>query len=105
MAAASFAVLLFTTHGYIAARRAVFDPVPASQRAVVLLPNRELHLWWWPDVPAAALDLTRNGIDYSGRVLYARGDVPDAAGRACRLPGRAVFRWEEPGRLVPVACR
>ena len=100
---ASFGVLLITTHGYIAARRAVFDPAPVK-RAVVLVPDRTLRLWWWPDISAPALDFTRNDIDYRGKVLYALGDVPDAAQRACRLSGRTVFRWEEPGRLIPVAC-
>jgi len=102
--AASFCVLLVAAHGYIAARRAVFDPAPPSKRAVVLVPDRQLHRWWWPEIPAPALDFTRNDIDYSGKVLYALGNVPDAAERACRLSGRAVFRWEEPGRLARVAC-
>jgi hypothetical protein len=105
-AAAAFCVLLVTTHSYIAARRAVFLATPAASRSVVLLPDRSIEKYWWPapGIPASNLDFTRNDVDYDGAVLYARGDVPDAVPRACALPGRKVFRWQAPDRLVPVIC-
>jgi uncharacterized membrane protein YhaH (DUF805 family) len=105
-AAAAFCVLLVTTHGYIAARRAVFDATPPASRSVVLLPNRSIEKYWWPapGLAAPSLDFTRNDIDYDGPVLYARGNLPDAVARACALPGRQVFRWQAPDRLVPVTC-
>lgn len=102
--AAGFCILLATTHGYIAARREVFDVQPPAARAVVLLPNRMLQRWWWPELPAPSRDFTRNDINYSANVLYGLGILPDAVARACRLPDRAVFRWEAPGHLVRVPC-
>jgi hypothetical protein len=50
------------------------------------------------------MDFTRNDIDYSDKVLFGRGDLADAVERACRLKGREVLRWEQPGRYVPVVC-
>jgi hypothetical protein len=99
-------VLLVTTHSYIAARRAVFHATPPASRAVVLLPDRWIEKYWWPapGVYATGLDFTRNNIAFDGPVLYALGDVPDAVPRACALPGRTVFRWQAPDRLVPVNC-
>ena len=41
-AAAAFCILLATTHGYIAARREVFDVQPPVARAVVLLPDKDV---------------------------------------------------------------
>jgi hypothetical protein len=58
----------------------------------------------------AAFDLTRNGIDYSGSVLY--GLDPGEAGHCApgaRLPGRTtyLYRWdhaEGDGDLRPLSC-
>jgi hypothetical protein len=103
-AIASFGTLLVTTHGYMAERRTVLDFPAPSARTVVLIPKRELRRWWWPGIPAPAMDFTRNDIDYSDKVLFGRGDLADAVERACRLKGREVLRWEQPGRYVPVVC-
>ncbi|MDR3530339.1 MAG: hypothetical protein P4L90_07295 [Rhodopila sp.] len=106
-AAGAFCVLLITTHAYIAARRAIYDVPQPESRAIVLLPNRSLTVWPWQGrkIDAPNLDFTRNGIDYNAKVLYGRDNSPDAVSRACQLDDREVFRWEEPGRLVRVACR
>ncbi len=105
-AAGAFCVLLVTTHAYIEARRAVFDAPLPQARAIVLIPDRQLTMWWWQiaPIPALSLDFTRNGIDFSAPVLYGRADLPDAFQRACRQEGRDVFQWEPPGRMVQVVC-
>jgi len=58
----------------------------------------------------AGYDLTRNGIDYDGGVLYGQ-HLNDAAscGAASRFPDRPpyVYRWDRSagrGRLVPLEC-
>ena len=106
-AAAGFCVLLLTTHAYIDARRAVFDTAPPPGRAVVLVPNRWLWLWPWQRVPlpAANRDFTRSGTDFDGPVLYGRDDLPDSVERACRLPGRVVYRWQSGGIFESVSCQ
>jgi hypothetical protein len=106
-AAGAFCVLLVTTHIYMAARHAVFDNRPPPDvRAIVLVPSRSLQIWPMQGggLSAWSPEFTHNDIDYSGQVLYGRADLPDAVQRACRLEGREVFRWEEPGRLVRVVC-
>jgi hypothetical protein len=105
-AAGAFCVLLVTTHTYIAARRAVFDGPRPPGRAIVLLPSRVIKMWPWQNlaIPTPDMDFTRNDIDFSGRVLYGRSNVPNAVSRACAIRGREVFRWEEPGRLVRESC-
>jgi hypothetical protein len=102
---ASFIGLLATTRVYMTAREAVFADVPQRTPAVVLLPNRWLALWPWQiALPAPNLDFTRNDMFYSGPVLYGRDDVDGALDRACRLPGRQVYRWIAVGRLEPLVC-
>jgi hypothetical protein len=106
-AAGTFCVLLVTTHIYMAARHAVFDiRPPPDVRAIVLVPSRSLQIWPMQGggLSAWSPEFTHNDIDYSGQLLYGRADLPDAVQRACRLEGREVFRWEEPGRLVRVVC-
>jgi hypothetical protein len=105
-AAASFCILLVTSHAYIGARREVFGGQQPQSRAIVLLPTRNLWIWPWQSqgILTRSQDFTRNDIDYNARVLYGSDDVPDAVQRACRLEGREVFRWGAPGRLTPVAC-
>ncbi len=70
----------------------------------VLLPDRMLQRWWWPKFFVQDADFTRNDINYSASILYGRGGLPDAVARACRLPDRAVFRWEAPNHMVRVPC-
>jgi hypothetical protein len=102
---ASFAGLLMTTRVYMTARQAVFADVPQRTPAVVLLPDRWLALWPWQiAVPAPSLDFTRNDMFYSSPILYGRDDVDGALDRACRLPGRQVYRWIAVGRLEPLVC-
>jgi hypothetical protein len=102
---ASFVGLLVTTRAYMEARQAVFADVPQRIPAIVLLPDRWIAAWPWQiAVPAPSLDFTRNDASYSGPVLYARDDVDGALERACRLPGRQVYRWIAAGRLEPLAC-
>jgi hypothetical protein len=104
-ATASFAGLLLTTRAYMTARQAVFADVPQRTPAVVLLPHRMIAVWPWQiPVPAFSMDFTRNDASYSGPVLYGRADVDGALDRACRLPGRQVYRWIAVGRLEPLAC-
>jgi hypothetical protein len=106
-AAGGFCVLLVTTHVYIAARRMVFEGPRPEARSIVLIPSRTIRMWPWEDggIDASSSDFTRNDLDYDARVIFGRADAPDAIARACRLHGREVFRWEEPGRLVRVDCR
>jgi hypothetical protein len=106
-AGSAFCVLLVTTHAYIAARRAVYDVAPAPMRSVVLVPARWVMVWPWQIGPILfpPNEFTRNGIGFDGPTLYGQGALDDAEARACRLSGRAVFRWQEPGRLEPVDCR
>ena len=105
-ATAAFCVLLVTTHVYIQARRSVFDVPPPQVRSVILIPRRLLVLWPWQYayIHAMSYDFTRNDLDFAAPVLYGSADVPNSEARACRLGGRAVFLWEPPGRLRPVAC-
>jgi hypothetical protein len=102
----AFCILLVTTNAYISARRAVFDVHQRETRSIVLLPRRSLQMWPWQGgkIGAPTLDFTRNDINYNAQVLYGRADAPDAIPRACRLDGREVFRWENPGHLVRVVC-
>jgi hypothetical protein len=104
-ATASFIGLLLTTRVYMTARQAVFADVPQHTPAVVLLPHRMIALSPWQiPVPAFSMDFTRNDMFYSGPILYGRDDVDGALERACRLPGRQVYRWIAVGQLEPLAC-
>jgi hypothetical protein len=104
-AAGAFCVLLITTHVYVASRQSVYSFAKPATPSVVLLPLRLVMLWPWQGQPNGFPpdDFTRNGIAFDGPILYVQGDLPDSAARACRLD-RPVFRWQEPGRLQPVAC-
>ena len=103
----AFLPLLAVTRAYIDERRAVFQPAPAEQPAIVLLPNRVVYPWAWPmqgkGYNAYATDFTRNGTDPAQPVIYGRIAVPDAVARACRL-GRAVYEWRQPGALTARSC-
>ena len=81
-----------TTHAYIAARRAVFDPPPPLARAVVLVPERALLMWPWQGGGIIALsgDFTRNGIGADAPVLQA--------GRTCPM------RWRGPAGSAGARC-
>ena len=102
----TFAGLLMTTHIYLQARREVYATVPPMQPATVMVPDRMLVLWPWQAEPVEAFspDFTRNDPPFTGPVLYVRDDLEDSVPRACRLPGRHVYRWMEPGRLQEVDC-
>ena len=87
--------------------------LPSDERAVVLV----------NDFPSAwndranrtdwnlAKDFARNAPPLDERVLYARGDIPDAASRACaEFPDRAILEFHldhasPEGWLTPVPCR
>jgi hypothetical protein len=107
-AAGAFCMLLVTTHMYIRARQVVYAVPPPETPAVVLLPTRFIRAWPWQLDDrlsvASRLEFTRNDIDFDGPVLYGRDNLPDSTTRACRLAGRAVFRWREPGALARVTC-
>lgn len=91
---------------YTHARRQVYDPLPASLPAVVLIPTRHLTVFPWQFRPylAEAKDFTRNDAAYEGKILYGHADSPSAIDRACSLPGRSVYLWEESRTLRPVTC-
>jgi hypothetical protein len=91
---------------YVDARRAVLATDIPRTPAVLLIPDRTLRLVPYQRIPfeAPAKDFTRNGVDFTGPVLFARDDVPNAAALACTLPDRSVWRWTPPGQAVPVAC-
>jgi len=95
---------------YVAIRRAVYAVVPPSQPAIVLIPTRLLRLSVWQTSPtrAGSADFSRNGVEFDKPVLYGRADdgIDNAAlyvRRACALPGRRVYRWDD-RRLSPVVC-
>ena len=102
----TFVGLLITTHTYMQARREVYAVAPALQPATVMLPDRLLVLWPWQVEPvrASSLDFTRNDPPFTSPVLYVRDNVENSVARACRLPGRHVYRWVGPGDLRPVSC-
>ncbi len=102
----TFAGLLMTTRTYMQARRDVYAAAPPMQPATVMVPDRVLVLWPWQAEPieAPSPDFTRNDPPFTGPVLYVRDDVEDSIPRACRLPGRHVYRWTEPGQLQEVDC-
>jgi hypothetical protein len=86
--------------------------LPTDRRSVVLVSD---FFSTWDDranrtSPNLGKDFARNGIRLDQPVLYARGDAPDALGRACRLyPGAAVYafhldRTRPQGWLEPLAC-
>lgn len=101
----TFCGLLMTTRTYMHARQAVYAKVPPMLPATVLVPDRQLVLWPWQAdaVPASSLDFTRNDPPFTGSVLYGRDDMEDSMARACRLPGRQVYRWTS-GGLQHVGC-
>ena len=101
-----FAGLLMTTRTYMQARREVYAAAPPLQPATVMIPDRKLVLWPWQAEPitAGSLDFARNDPPFTGPVLYARDNVKDSILRACRLPGRHVYRWVAPRELQQVDC-
>ena len=102
----TFAGLLMTTRTYMQARREVYAAAPPMQPATVMVPDRVLVLWPWQAKPIVALspDFTRNDPPFTGPILYVRDNVEDSIQRACRLPGRHVYRWVPPGGLQQVGC-
>ena len=102
----TFVGLLMTTRTYMQARREVYAATPPMQPATVLVPDRVFVFWPWQAeaIIAPSLDFTRNDPPFTGPVLYARDNVEDSILRACRLPGRHVYRWVAPGELQHVGC-
>jgi len=102
----TFAGLLMTTRAYMQARQEVYAAVPPMQPATVMVPDRVLVLWPWQAafIRASSLDFTRNDPPFTGPVLYARDNAKNSILRACRLPGRHVYRWVAPGGLQQVDC-
>ncbi len=97
---------------YFDARRVVYaDPPPVAPAivtpAIVLFPSRDIVLGPWQILPYRETDsdLTRNGTDFDGAVLYGRGGYPRFLAQACALPGgRAIYIWQAPGRLERATC-
>ncbi len=86
--------------------------LPSDRRSVVLVDD---FLSTWNDranrtAPNFAKDFARNGTQFDQPVLYARGDVPDALNRTCRLyPQAAILafridRDHQGGWLEPLSC-
>jgi hypothetical protein len=92
---------------YVDLRREVYLVQPPQLPAVVLLPApRPIVVAPWQPRPYYASDheLSRNGTDFNGPILYGYGGTPQAAEIACSLPGRTVYRWQSPGKLEKVDC-
>jgi hypothetical protein len=99
-------MLAWFLHGYIDARRMVFAATPARTPALILFPTRWLVLGPWQAMPYREVhtDLTRNGTDFAAPILYGRGGDAALEALACDIPNRAVYAWQEPGILRPIAC-
>jgi hypothetical protein len=104
--AATTLMLAWFLHGYIDARRMVFAATPARTPALILFPTRWLVLGPWQAMPYREVhtDLTRNGTDFAAPILYGRGGDAALEALACDIPNRAVYAWQEPGILRPIAC-
>jgi Dolichyl-phosphate-mannose-protein mannosyltransferase len=86
--------------------------LPTNQRSIILI--NDFYSTWNEranrTAPNFAKDFVRNGISLDKPVLFARGDVPDALGRACTLyPHAAIFAFHldqahPNGWLAPLAC-
>ena len=88
---------------YVDERRAIYAvPVPETP-AIVLVPDRHFVLVPWQIRPflVADMDMTRNGLNYDGKILYGRAEF---AGAACAMTGYHLFVWRGPGPLEPVKC-
>jgi len=86
--------------------------LPAGRTSIVLV-NDFYSTWndrYNRTTPNVAKDFARNGTRLAAPVLFARGDAPDALGRACRaFPDAAILTFQldgahPNGRLEPVAC-
>ena len=92
---------------YVDLRREVYLAQPPLLPAVVLLPvPRPMVVVPWQPRPYYASDheLSRNGTDFNGPILYGYGGTPGAAEIACTLRGRTVYRWQGAGKLERVDC-
>jgi hypothetical protein len=114
LVAASVAVMpmVFAAHAVVE-RLVIRERMDPYTRAGATEPDRALVLihgrvGTWRSM--AAEDLTRNGIDYGGRVLYGLDlDRATSCGAAARFPDRKPFlyRWDREtakGSLLPLAC-
>lgn len=107
MAVAAYPALAYQFHRIVTERMEPFDLVADARlsNAIVIIGSRTgsaFPMWMYSP------DLTRNGIDFSGSVVYAN-DVP---GRSCALarafPGRSFYRYglddnRYPGQLHPIS--
>lgn len=86
--------------------------LPTDRRSIILVND---FYSTWNDranrtAPNFGKDFVRNGISLDKPVLFARGDVPDALGRACTLyPQAAMFAFHldqahPNGWLAPLSC-
>ncbi len=91
---------------YIDQRRQLYAiPVPQTP-AIVLVPNWQFKLFSWQIQPfdVWSRDLTRNGLDYDGPILYGRADQDRFVKQACSMRSYHVFLWNRPGGLEKVNC-
>ena len=108
------ALVRFESH-MMSERSSVFRlaaTLPANQRSIILI--KDFYSTWNDranrTAPNFAKDFVRNGISLDKPVLFARGNVPDALGRACTLyPHAAMFAFHldqahPDGWLAPLAC-
>ncbi len=88
---------------YVDERRAIYTVQVPQIPAIVLVPDRHFVLVPWQIRPflVADMDMTRNGLDYDGKILYGRAEF---AGAACAMTGYHLFAWRGPGPLEPVKC-
>jgi hypothetical protein len=91
---------------YIDERRSLYAVQVPETPAIILVPNWSFRVVPWQIEPfvVQARDFTRNGLDYDGEVLYARGDDSTFVKVACAMAGYHVFRWHGPGSLEKVNC-
>jgi hypothetical protein len=103
----AYPALAYQYHRVVNQRMELFDLVPGAHlsNAVVIIASPTGSAFPMRMTP---MDLTRNGIDFTGSVIYAL-DVPNkfcALSRA--FPGRSFYRYEAvdnryPGQLRPIS--
>lgn len=100
MAGAAYPALAYQFHRIVDERMELYDVVAKARlrNAVVVIGDctgSAFPLWMCPD------DLSRNGVDFSSSVLYAR-DVPEKMCELARtFPGRSFYRYKAEGGRYP----